>query len=594
MTTKIVVRIDTVSLIIDLSVADWNYSAIALVYSRRHRIDTFQRGIKFNMESHSFRRYGIRAALTLAVLIPTSSLSGANVVQLSDDTTRVADPKLPGGGASISFKLMQNGNANVIVEVLDESGRVVATVSQQAIHGQNEQINLFWDGRNETGDFVDLGVYSIRIREAAGQFAAVQYKLHVIRLGIVEVAALESVRGNDEFQMVYFMQGDEFRFFLTPSTHEFSLGAGANSVSDLDLDNGDPRPIPPIHEATNRPVMDGSGLATAGYNYPLCYQRDATPRLRITMGKSATSASGVSSQTVFPAGGHEIRLQAGLGTAVLSTSPPIGGNRMVVIDGPRLPTSVTRIDHQIGFSWQYHVPETGRWVTIPGSLLIPLRFYTVLRGPQFEGERNGNQYKGPWVEVADHFFDWSRMAQQPIQDDHDLIFAFVKGFFGQSTHATQPFENIAYDPQTEFAKNGTLDLSRLLNGDGNVRFANCVDVMATTLAMLSMMGAENLKGFATGGMDLRAVRAIGTPNYSLDLFGIAHSHSFDVHCVVSADNGATIIDACLQVDEDGNPDALPGMPGWNIKREFAGPQGYDILSSSNGLQKHEMQTPLLR
>ena len=48
----------------------------------------------------------------------------------------------------------------------------------------------------------------------------------------------------------------------------------------------------------------------------------------------------------------------------------------------------------------------------------------------------------------------------------------------------------------------------------------------------------------------------------------------------------TVSDSCMQLDEDGNASALPGIPGWNVRRPWAGVDGYDVLSSSNTVTKN--------
>ena len=41
----------------------------------------------------------------------------------------------------------------------------------------------------------------------------------------------------------------------------------------------------------------------------------------------------------------------------------------------------------------------------------------------------------------------------------------------------------------------------------------------------------------------------------------------------------------MQLDEDGNPLALPCTPGWNVRRPWAGPGGYKDLAANNNVSK---------
>jgi hypothetical protein len=84
-------------------------------------------------------------------------------------------------------------------------------------------------------------------------------------------------------------------------------------------------------------------------------------------------------------------------------------------------------------------------------------------------------------------------------------------------------------------------------------------------------------------MNLKAIWGIGAPGYTLSLWGF--SHGFSYHHIVTRTNGTTVIDTCMQLDEDGNPTALPGIPGWNDDRPWTGASGYDFLSSSNSVSK---------
>jgi len=84
------------------------------------------------------------------------------------------------------------------------------------------------------------------------------------------------------------------------------------------------------------------------------------------------------------------------------------------------------------------------------------------------------------------------------------------------------------------------------------------------------MGVPNVQMMHLGSMKLRAIWGIGTNEYTLDLWknGGGAGHGFSYHHIVTRDGGVNISDACLCVDEDGNPDALPGLPGWNHDRDW--------------------------
>ena len=107
----------------------------------------------------------------------------------------------------------------------------------------------------------------------------------------------------------------------------------------------------------------------------------------------------------------------------------------------------------------------------------------------------------------------------------------------------------------------TMRLARLLNGHALGVYFNCSDNMGATTTMLSMMGIDNVQALRLGPMTLNAIWGIGAPAYTTDLWGPG-SNSFSYHHIVTRDAGTTVIDSCLQVDEDGTPGSTPGVPGW--------------------------------
>jgi hypothetical protein len=84
-------------------------------------------------------------------------------------------------------------------------------------------------------------------------------------------------------------------------------------------------------------------------------------------------------------------------------------------------------------------------------------------------------------------------------------------------------------------------------------------------------------------MTLRSIWGIGSPGYTTDLWG--GSHGFSYHHIATRDDGLHVIDSCMQLDEDGNPSSVPGVPGWNHDRLWDGPGGYDDLSATNTVTK---------
>jgi hypothetical protein len=476
------------------------------------------------------------------------------------------------------------------VEVLRENA-VVRQIWSGTLHGGATPTQITWDGRDAAGKFVDTGEYVIRVRGTGSCLVPVQTKVAIVRLGITELAAIDGPAGNDEWQMVYFMKGSTYAFYATPAIHEYLNTKETGEVSDLDLNNGDPRSIPAVHTATDTPALEGGSYEDDSYNYPLSYLVGAQPQLEATFGASATSASGASMSAGYPVAGFEIRAQARVGGSVLSSSGPISPGGSAQFVSATLPTSVTRVDQPIEFVWQYRQTGATDWTDIPGSTTIPLRFYTLIGPPQFKSGAAGTQYAGPWVEVAEYWHQWGSSLGISMATEAACVEVHVKGFFGQNGGIPAAIEGMVYDAfplggdggATHYHNFGTWDmrLSSLLNGHDDGVYFNCSDNMGATTTMLSMMGVQNVRPVRLGSMSLLAIWGIGAPGYTTDLWG--GSHGFSYHHVVTRDGATSIIDSCMQLDEDGNPNAVPGVPGWNNDRPWAGPSGYDSLSSSNAV-----------
>jgi hypothetical protein len=505
-------------------------------------------------------------------------------------TTRIADPKLTGGGVAVAFRLEPAGKSAAVVAEALKSSTVVRQIWTGTLQGGAPLTRVFWDGKDSGGKFVDTGDYTIRVRGIGSLPHPLEAPVSIVRLGITEIEALDGAGGNDEWQMVYFLKGSSHAFFATPAIHEYLSKAESGEVSDLDLNNGNPRSVPAVHAATDSPPLEGSNYEDDSYNYPLCYLAGAQPRLEVTFGASATSTSGAAMSPGYPVSGFQIRTQARLRGAVLSSSGAISPGGKVVLNGPPLPSEVTRVDHSIRFRWQYRASGAATWTDILGAVQVPLRFYTLIGEPRFKVGASGTQYAGPWVEVAEYWYQWSRNLGIALSTEAACVEAHVRGFFGQNGGIPTAIEGMLYDAYPLGGDGGAthyhdwptwdMDLSALLNSHANGVYFNCSDNMGATTTMLSMMGVKNVRALHLGSMTLKAIWGIGAPGYTTSLWG-GGSHSFSYHHIVTRNGGVHAIDTCLQVDEDGNPSATPGVPGWNNDRAWSGPNGYESLAASN-------------
>lgn len=501
--------------------------------------------------------------------------------------TRVLDPKLADAQASFELRVDTAGASVDAALEVRRDGVLVATLWSGLLAANAPPVAVGWNGRDANGARCDTGRYEL-VLSGAGCRPATR-ALDIVRLGVSEIEAQDSPAGDDEFQMVYFMKGAGYAFYATPAVHEYKNVAPPTGGSELDLNNAEPRPAVAVHDSTASPALSGPNYNTSTHNYPLAYIRGARPRLELRFGASGTSAHGGLMDVGYPLANEQIRVRCDEGD-VLSGWELVTPNGVAVLDLQPLPGDVRRVDTSITLRFEHRGANAPAWRPIPGSLTIPLRFYTLLATPRFRPGAPGVQHSGPWVEVADYVSSWSATLGVSITDQASLTEAFIKGFFGQNGGIATALEGIKYDAPSLGGANGSthyfqssswrMNLSRLLNNHALGVYVNCTDNMGATTTMLSMMGAVDVKPVRIGPMTLRAIWGIGAPDYTLDLWSNGN-HGFSYHHIVTANAGVDVSDTCMQLDEDGAPSALPGSPGWNVLRPWLGANGYRALSCSN-------------
>ncbi len=519
--------------------------------------------------------------------------AGTPLVQtlVSDGMSEIADPKLEGGSVEIAFHMEPAGtHLQAKVEVL-QGGAVIATPWSGSLYGGAVPTRVLWDGLDSNGNRCDTGTFSVRI--SGPSVTPLVFPLEILRLGITEIEAQDSGAGNNEWQMVYFRKDGTYSFYATPAIHEYCQGGDSLSASRLDENSGDPRAVPAVHTATDEPVLNGSAYETERYNYPLAYIRGTRPKLELTFGAYGTSSSGTVMSAGYPLTGREIRVVA-TSNGMDSYSAPITAGGTTIIGLAPLPSYVTRVDLVVEYHWQHRPQGAGNWIDIPGKTTVPMRFYTLLDEPQFRNGATGTQYTGPWVEVAEYISSWAGTLGITANDKVSLTEAHVKGFFGQNGGIPTAIEGVRYDCGPNGGDGGathyflfsskTMRLSRLLNGHANGVFVNCSDNMGATTTMLAMMGVKDMRPVRLGNMALKAIWGIGSAAYTTNLWG--GGHSFSYHHIVTSDDAVTVSDSCMQLDEDGSPGSVPGTPGWNNHRPWAGTLGYNSLSSYNSVYKN--------
>jgi hypothetical protein len=511
---------------------------------------------------------------------------------------RVADPKLDGGEIPITIGLSPVGTVFRVTVLVSRDGGVerqfVRSLHQGDVTASTAPFELLWDGRDWRGRRVNPGAYRVQIVvDSGGGSETLELPINIVRLGISEIEAHSSV-GTDEWQMIYFRKGSGYGFYATPAIGEYRNCAETGEASDLDLDDGSPRPSVPVHTATDEPVMDGTNYEQDRYNYPLCYLIGTTPKFEVMMGASGTSAGGHEVAAGYPVVGFEIRgVAADAAGSWSSSATNFSPGSSYLFTGPALAAEAGREARTVTWSWQYRQQGDIDWIDIGGSVETEHRFYTIVNTPVWASGATGLQYTGPWVEVAEYVHLWAETLGISTADEAGVLEALVHGYFGQEGLLTGAIEGVMYDTYTVGGDSGAnhyylwsgnrTRLSRLLHSHANGVYVNCSDVASTTSVMLGMLGVQNVQMVYLGTMYLRAIWGIGCPDYTLSLWG--GSHGFSYHHIITRDGATHVSDACMWLDEDGSPSSLPGAPGYNCDRLWSGTGGYNDLSASNNVTK---------
>jgi hypothetical protein len=526
---------------------------------------------------------------------------------------RIADPKLDGATIPISYVLQPPGTrAHVQIDVMQNGQKIATLWSGEDVGSDIPRVHV-WDGRVPPtggaimGAYVDPGSYTVEVVAGASNLEHVEVPLNIVRLGITEIEA-QPTSGNNEWQMVYFRKGNTYAFYATPAIHEYYNVARPGEVADLDLDSGEPRPPASLWVATDTPPLDGDNYEDHQYNFPVCYLNGTPPTFEVTFGSTCVSSSGTATDCGYPVAGYQIRCTARDQSGAWNTTGTDirAGGKAPFVGSPLLPQNAMRLDRSITWAWQFHKVGEKNWQDISGQLVTNHRFYLTVGVPLFAATGD-TQYTGPWVEAAEYAHRWRYALTSSKTGEAGLVDCFMKGFFGQNEHEPTAIEGVVYDCPSMGGDGGAthyysfsggyVRLSRLLNGHDLGKFVNCSDVASSSSAMLGMLGVQNVQMLRLGHMRLRAIWGIGTPDYTVDLWGNGYNE-FSYHHIITRDGGDVVSDSCMWVDEDGDPDNLPGTPGYNADRPWNDPSGhghgYEELAAKDNVTKSLDPLPKLR
>ena len=533
------------------------------------------------------------------ILLPVLFSCNASLINVTfsllagSSQDEIFDPKLGGAGnAEFTYILGGSASTTVIIEV-KQGVSTVRTLFNGQQTGQPTPYSIQWDGKNSSNQFVDPGAYTIHIEAQAKTNVVLDIPVNIVRLGISEISAIDN-SSNNEFPMVYYMRGASQTFTQTPGTGEFRMTASPSETSDLDLDTGTARTSPAVYTNLASYPMNGAVIESYKYNLPICYIRGSIPRFDVTLGDTATSNLPGNAQITcgYPVAGYSIRTFCKSGASDYMTNTDTDnspGETLSFTGTSALSTYVEKDTQNLAWSWQWQKNGSLTWNDVSGAFSTNHTIYTIYDTPWFPS--SGTRYS-PWVRVVDDVCRWCQTySGGTANTEADLHVAIVHGFLldggtngggdyyydragGGATHYGGAFTNLS-------------GFYRKTNG----RAINCRDCAYLTNVQYNMVGCTNVVVIHLGGgmNPLYALQGIGwyptwcdndpATGASQKIFNTFNQHGFGWHEVCSTSTvGDPILDACMNLDEDGTPySAPPGTSAWNDSRTWA---SYNSLLSA--------------
>jgi hypothetical protein len=213
--------------------------------------------------------------------------------------------------------------------------------------------------------------------------------------------------------------------------------------------------------------------------------------------------------------------------------------------------------HVVRWRWQARPSPAAQWSDIGET---SHRIFTILAQPNEPWIRQpftANNFQLPWLEVLEHACTWANGAR--TQDEAaKMITSEVFNLGNNGTLRYDQHGGRANYSFPEFLCTPLLEV--LANRKGRGPNVNCSDTATIVSSFSNILGCE-LSQARMGGnnFDINPVRLIGFNEFDRNFgFGgfLFHEVAWTGNCGVNDD----VFDACLEVDDDGNPAAAPHVP----------------------------------
>lgn len=413
----------------------------------------------------------------------------------------------PIGGEPLS---VDTHGADLEVTVLDSQGTVV------------QEGETTWGGRVD-GDWATPGLYTVRVRNPASG-AQVEHTVNLVRAGVITAWA-EGDGGHTASRIpLYWHRGGHLQDVSDPFV----------SIESLDDEEGEPVPFPdPTDELT---------FYEEGSNEPLAFSYDSRPLLTFTLGEdSALGGTGlpVKGLRLEMDGWEQISEENGLDPAVpvvMQATEPLG-------------SSLGTWTEELELRFVAEDTEGTSWTV--ATQILPVRWYATLAPPTFEDE--GEAYTA-WPAAVEPALE---ALEGVTPDPAAVLDALVDWVYWESGLSYDTSYGASY--YTEY-RQGDWTRAHFQAGAflerryGSV--VNCSDCASILVFYANMLGAPLYYTIILRNFELNYIRAIGYDTYTHCPFG-GGGCGFNYHAVTTDDGAATIWDATLALDGDGDPGHSP-------------------------------------
>lgn len=514
----------------------------------------------------------------------TASFQVIYAQSVASPQIKVFDPKMAGASSfDIQYRVDPAGatfDVTVRIESVATGGEVRRLVdSQPRAGGFNSTVQ--WDGKDESGDFVDTGEYSVIVEGVYSGLPTwtAQSSMYIVRLGVAGIQFVTNGTGNEEYQLMYHIRNTtKYNYYAIPdSLPQWAIGPDSGDLADLDTDDGLARPLPAIWTDLNSPPQDATdslNVEDDNFNYPACYKQGAIPKFQLTLGSDAVSNSTPNTAIgcAYPVTGLPVRVLTG------SASPETPGANEGISPGgtvdficyTAMPYSIQK--NTLNFTFTFEYQDGTVWHPIPGSVQTAHTIYTIFDKPMLTDSVTPTAPHIPWVSVLDIAVGWINGPATSGQIC-STVTTQVNTFFG-----------LQYDTSTgaRYYSDGdwsthVMEMSDFIEDYDASSFTvlNCSDCACLQSTFANTIGVDHeyeILGYLTGSIPLNYMIPIGRT------WMVPFSGSFNYHAVTTSDGSDSISDACCTLDNDGTPGSPPHIP---ILPANMDDDTYDALLSPN-------------